>query len=51
MCAAEQQLKSDTANVYELTMNFTSGLGGGAQDYQVRLILLEVSCAADVQFR
>ncbi len=35
MCAPDGQLRSNTADVYELTMNFTSKQVGGAQDYLV----------------
>ncbi len=37
MCAADVQFRWDMADGYELTMNFTSGQLGGAQDYQVNL--------------
>jgi hypothetical protein len=37
MCAADEQLKSDMADMDELTMNFTSGQVSGAQDYQMSL--------------
>jgi hypothetical protein len=40
MCAADEQLKSDMAEVNELIMNFTSGQVGGAQDYHVSLFCL-----------
>jgi hypothetical protein len=38
MCAADENLKTDKADVCELTMSFTSGQWGGAQDYQVSLL-------------